>query len=265
MLCYVFPQWEEDLQAENNWIFQPTVFLHQRSYLRSICLSFATSALGYTPDTLASRQLENLLYTFSFRSNPTDAVRKKTSQPRIEMLRLRGCWGSCASSSIKKTRGLIARKEHQVCSCYRYLPVARKTQLRFDTRCHRPAYTSHNSEEKDVIRQAGTDTDWYTSAPRLDWLRLSLDLQVLVPPVPLLSSTTVTIYASFKPRVLSCDIAKPFPPDLWGYMHRFGHHPESLVYNPLKLAKSLSARPCEVLCIDLAIKDRNAKLRASCS
>ena len=36
-------------------------------------------------------------------------------------------------------------------------------------------------------------------------LRLSLHLQVLVPPVPLLSLITV--------KTLACDIASPFPPD----------------------------------------------------
>ena len=34
-------------------------------------------------------------------------------------------------------QGLVARKEHQVCSCYRCLPLI--------LHCHRPAYTSHNS------------------------------------------------------------------------------------------------------------------------
>ena len=89
------------------------------------------------------------------------------------------------------------------------------------------------------------------------WLRLSLHLQVLVPPVPLLSSITIAI--------LACDIANPFlpdlgvrcmdlvidliyelvyiknlfPPDLWGYVYGFGHHPECLIaslwhYDPLK-------------------------------
>ena len=70
-------------------------------------------------------------------------------------------------------------------------------------------------------------------------LRLSLHLQVLVPPVPLSSSTAVTTYASSmrasrnlmkEPSALACDISNPFPPDLWGYVYGFGHHPEGLVW-----------------------------------
>ena len=45
----------------------------------------ATSALEYTLGTLASRRLKNLIRTLSLRSNPTDALRKKTSQPMIEV------------------------------------------------------------------------------------------------------------------------------------------------------------------------------------
>ena len=81
-------------------------------------------------------------------------------------------------------------------------------------------------------------------------LRLSLDLQVLVLPVPLPSSTAVTAHASPKKNLLhGLDIANPFPPDLWGYVHRFGHQPEGLIapfahYDPLKhtiKAQSLEA------------------------
>ena len=64
--------------------------------------------------------------------------------------------------------------------------------------------------------------------------RLNLDLQVLVPAVPLSSSTAVTTYASSirtsrndcmqrEPSGLACDIANPFPPDLWGYVHGFSY------------------------------------------
>ena len=124
-------------------------------------------------------------------------------------------------------------------------------QLRFNPR-RRPA-------SEDVPWRAGTDTNWCTPASRLDRLRLSLHLQVLVPASPLSSSTTVTTYASpakisalvldsIRNLITACkknflhglDIANPFPPDLWGYVHGFGHQPEGLIaplahYNPLKL------------------------------
>ena len=75
----------------------------------------------------------------------------------------------------------------------------------------------------------------------------------------LLSLTTVTTYASpakilalvldsISSLMTACrknlphrlDIANLFSPDLWGYVHGFGHQPESLIalfahYNPLKL------------------------------
>ena len=66
MLCYIFLQWKEDLQAKNIRILQPTAPLH-RVFVCNARLSSATSALGYTSGTLASRRLENLLRTSSFR------------------------------------------------------------------------------------------------------------------------------------------------------------------------------------------------------
>ena len=56
------------------------------SYLRSARLSSTTLALGCTLGIPASRQLENSLCTFSFRSNSADALRKKMSQPRISLI-----------------------------------------------------------------------------------------------------------------------------------------------------------------------------------
>ena len=53
-----------------------------------------------------------------------------------------------------------------------------------------------------------------------------------------------------KPSALACDIANPFPPDLWGYVHGFSYW---LIYELVMYGKSLSAGPCEVSCIDLAI------------
>ena len=43
------------------------------------------------------------------------------------------------------------------------------------------------------------------------------------------------------------DIANPFPPDLQGYVHGFGHQPEGSIallahYNPLKLVWQISLR-----------------------
>ena len=79
-----------------------------------------------------------------------------------------------------------------------------------------------------------------------------------------LSSTAVITYLS--PAKISIPIqitymlymVDPFPPDLWGYVHRFGHHPEGLVA-PLdtttywSYGKSLYARPYEISYMDLAI------------
>ena len=108
MLCCVFPQRsEEDFRVKNARVlcrlqsslananvsgfylfFKPNPSIPS-SYLRSARLSPATSALGYTPGTSALGRLENSLRTSSFRYfNSGDALRKKTSKPRIraEML-----------------------------------------------------------------------------------------------------------------------------------------------------------------------------------
>ena len=50
---------------------------------------------------------------------------------------------------------------------------------------------------RNGIWQAGADTNRCTPASQLNWLRLSLDLQVLVPAVPLSGLTALTAYASF--------------------------------------------------------------------
>ena len=80
-----------------------------------------------------------------------------------------------------------------------------------------------------------------------------------MPAVPLSSSTAITTYASpakisalvldsIRSLMTACrknlphglDIANPFPPDLRGYVHEFGHQPEGSIvplahYNPLKV------------------------------
>ena len=56
MLCHVFSQWEEDLRAENTRILQPTAPLHR---------VFVCKTHVLPPP------------------NSEDALRKKTSQPRI--------------------------------------------------------------------------------------------------------------------------------------------------------------------------------------
>ena len=67
---------------------------------------------------------------------------------------------------------------------------------------------------------------------------------------------------------LACDIANPFPPDLWGYVHGFSYW---LIYELVMYGKSLSAGPCEVSCIDLVISweypahDKGAKPRSYAS
>ena len=67
-------------------------------FLRSARLPSVTSALGCTPGTSTSRRLENLLRMSSLRYfNSGDALRKKTSKPKIraEMLDgLGGCRGN---------------------------------------------------------------------------------------------------------------------------------------------------------------------------
>ena len=53
-----------------------------------------------------------------------------------------------------------------------------------------------------------------------------------------------------KPLALTCEIANPFPPDLWGYVHGLAI---DLIYELAVYGKSLSARPSEVSSMDLAI------------
>ena len=55
-------------------------------FLQSARLPSATLALGCTPSTSASRQLENSLCTFSLCSNSAEALRKKMSQARISLM-----------------------------------------------------------------------------------------------------------------------------------------------------------------------------------
>ena len=60
-------------------------------YLHSACLSSTISALGYTSGISASKQLKNLLCTPFFPYfNSGDALRKKTSKPRIKAEMLDG-------------------------------------------------------------------------------------------------------------------------------------------------------------------------------
>ena len=49
---------------------------------------------------------------------------------------------------------------------------------------------------------------------------------------------------------LTCEIANPFPPDLWGYMHGLAI---DLIYDLTVYGKSLSAGPSEVSSMDFAI------------
>ena len=53
-----------------------------------------------------------------------------------------------------------------------------------------------------------------------------------------------------EPSALTCEIANPFPPDLWGYVYGLAI---DLIYELAVYGKSLSARPGEVTCMDLAI------------
>ena len=103
MLCCIFPQRsEEDFRVKNARVLcrlQSSLananvsgfYLFFKSnpsipsfYLRSARFSPAISALRYTPGTLALGRLENLLRTSSLcYFNSGDALRKKTSKPRI--------------------------------------------------------------------------------------------------------------------------------------------------------------------------------------
>ena len=75
------------------------------SYLRSARLPSATSALGCTPSTSASRRLENSLRTSFLRYfNSGDALRKKTSKPRIRTEMLDGLGGYRGSCATPRTR-----------------------------------------------------------------------------------------------------------------------------------------------------------------
>ena len=152
-------------------------------FLRGVRTPFRTKSLS-------AERTSSLCY-----SNSGDALRKKTSQPRIrtEVLDgLRGCQGSCACQGlsyvskiikieltshfgIEKTRELIARKYYGDLQlfpipthCWKRISydlilviVGQLTEmkhlLQFDP-CHRrPA-------SEDVTRQAGADTDGCTPA-----------------------------------------------------------------------------------------------------
>ena len=128
---------------------------------------------------------------------------------------------------------------------------------------HQPAWI-------DIIRRAGADINWCTPASWLNRLRLSLDLQVLVLPIPLLSWTAVTTYTSSMRsfRNLITTYRKNLNMDLTcqiSFRRTFGvkcmdlaimMSNKSLVAPPTHWSwygKSLSAGSCEVLYIDLAI------------
>ena len=292
MLYHVFPQRrqgkEDDLRAENtqtlrqlrqhlgHLFFEPNPSAPS-SYLRSARLPSATSALGCTPSTSTSRQLENSLRTSFFHYfNFGDALRKKTSKSRIrtEMLDgLGGCWGNQQGLSyipkiirteltIEKTRcqemlwrpGVASQLISHNLGGIAYVYRLEGHELRFEPRCCWPAY-------EDGTFQAGADNRCTRACKsfcrscspmprpfRLDCrqLRLSLHLQVLVPAVPLSGSAAVTrlwahctrlLWGRHHPpfqiqvgiswlhaeRTFCTDLANPFPPDLWGYVHGFSY------------------------------------------
>ena len=57
----------------------------------------------------------------------------------------------------------------------------------------------------------------------------------------LVSDSIKNLMTTYRKNLLhGLDIANPFPPDLCGYMHGFGHQPEGLItllayYTPLKV------------------------------
>ena len=82
-------------------IFEPRTFefftsCNQWSFCTKVCLQnirfpSATSALGYTPSTLASKRLENLLcMSFFYYFNFGNILQKKISKPRIKAEMLNG-------------------------------------------------------------------------------------------------------------------------------------------------------------------------------
>ena len=81
---------------------------------------------------------------------------------------------------------------------------------------------------------SSADINGCTPTSRLDRLRLSLDLQVLVPPVPLSSSTAVTTYASPAKTMYA----------------------KSLSAGPLRLRAWIWLSRCEVGMVNLSPPDR---------
>ena len=57
-------------------------------------------------------------------------------------------------------------------------------------------------------------------------------------------------YIQKEPSALACNIANPFPLDLWDYVYILA---VDLIYELVVYGKSLSARPSEVSSMDLAI------------
>ena len=137
----------------------------------------------------------------------------------------------------------------------------KRHQLWFDFRRHRPAHTSHDlggiayvyrleqyelqfdpcyrrPAWVDVMRQAGADTNWYTPASdSINWdsvltfkswsPRYHFQARLQLPPTHLLweHQWESHDYMQKEPLALACDIANLFPPDLWGYVHRFYYQP----------------------------------------
>ena len=87
---------EERLPKHQSSISNPSLAMTNNPsapniFLQSARLLSFTSALEWTPDTSASRQLKNLLRTSSlYYFNLGDALRKKTSKPRIRAESLEG-------------------------------------------------------------------------------------------------------------------------------------------------------------------------------
>ena len=121
------------IKSNRHFFFEPDPSAPS-SYLRSARLPSATSALGCTPGTLASRRLENSLRTSSFRYFSSGyTLRKKTSKPRIRAEMLVGL-GGCRESlhyqglsyvpqtiRIELTSGLFWHRENSRTCCQKIL------------------------------------------------------------------------------------------------------------------------------------------------
>ena len=181
---------------------------------------------------------------------------------------------------IKGTLALIQLKNsllgnpREICSCRYQLEVH---QIQFDPHCHWLAYMSHDLggivyvyrlKRTRVTTWAGLpmstnwkDTSYDSILVVVDWLKKILrdepvQITINAPalaagympsncllrggPYPLFQIQVGSHDCMQKEPQHGLDTSNPFPPDLWGYVHGFGHQAEDLIvplahYDPLKV------------------------------